>query len=117
MKNLIKISLFSLFAFIYVGTAMATDSADNKISITVVVEAKSTKHLRIYATGFSVNKKGRGALGRSTTKSGPKNAKYSFGFRGIGHDYDCGSAVLKRNSIVLLYMKNHKCMNRVFAKK
>jgi len=117
MKKLIKISLFSLLAFIYVGTAMAAEKSDKKISVTVVVEKKSTKHIRIYATGFSVNKKGRGALGRSATKSGPKNAKYNFGFRGIGHDYDCGSAVLKRNSIVLLYMKNNKCMNKVFAKK
>ena len=114
MKGFVKISLLICFVFACFNTAFARDK--NKIRVTVVVEKKIARKFHVFGTGFSVNNKNRGSLGRSTRKSGPRNAKYTFGFRGTRGDEDCGSAVLKRDSVVLLYFKKNKCTNKVFIK-
>lgn len=107
--------LISLGALIFT-LAVGTTYAANTISVTVVVDKSISSKMRIFGTGFSVNNKSKGSMGSSTTKTGPANAKYDFGFRIAGKDVSCGSAVLRQNSTVLLYFKGNKCVNKVTSK-
>jgi len=116
MKGFVRFGLLALLVLGFSSTTFAKDKT-GKIQVTVMVEKKIGKIYHVFAIGFSVNNKDRGSLGRSTKKSGPANAKYAFGFKGTAGSISCGTAVLKRDSVVLLYFKNKRCINKVFIKK
>ena len=113
--KIMKKILITLFSLIFAWAANAS-YAGKTISVTVVVEKNISSKMRIFGTGFSVNNKSSGSMGSSTTKTGPAGGKYSFGFRIAGKDVSCGTALLKQNSIVLLYFRGNKCVNKVMPK-
>lgn len=80
--------------------------ADPAINVQVQVSAPSS--IRVWATGFSVEGKGRGSLGRSTSKTGPVGSRYFFGIKAEGK-ISCGHATLRKNSIVYLIYNGKIC--------
>ena len=89
----IIIALFSLQAF-----------AEDTISITVKTNEKTAAGI-----GYSVEGKDSGGAGKSYTGRGPKNMKYSFGYRRRGTNIPCGTLTLTKNSNVTLITKGNKC--------
>lgn len=103
--------LISLFGMLIVWAA--SSFAEKAISVTVEVDGKIAKSRTIIATGFSVNGKSHGSLGKRIKKSGPADTTYRFGFRDFKHDVSCGSAVLTKDSTVTLYFSDNQCRNKV----
>ena len=90
------LALFSLQAF-----------AEDTISITVKTTEKSAA-----GVGYFVGGKDSGGAGKSYIGKGPKNMKYSFGYRKDsvkGTNIPCGALTLTKNSNVTLIMKGNKC--------
>ena len=104
---------FSLF----LAFAENSFAATKKITVRVVAAKSVTSKMRVWAIGFSVNKKGRGSLGSDTTKTGPAGGKYSFGFKGPNGGANCGEATLGKDTTVVLHYKGKKCTYKLFFPK
>ena len=90
------LTLFSLQVF-----------AEDTISITVKTNEKTAA-----GVGYSVGGKDSGGAGKSYKGKGPKNKKYSFGYRKNsvdGTNIPCGALTLTKNSSVTLITKGNKC--------
>ena len=107
--------LVGLFGLIiaYAGSSFA----GKMISVSVGVDKQTMKYTHVKDIGFSVDKKSKGSIGHKTTKKGPAGAKYFFGFKGSKGKVSCGSAVLMRDSIVVLNYDGKICTNTIYAKK
>jgi len=108
IKQLMYLALFGLF-IAWAGASYAAKT----ITVTVTVDSKIAKKMTVIGTGFSVNGKSSGGAGKRTTKTGPAGANYSFGFRSYRNDISCGSSVLNKNSMVILYYVGNKCTHKV----
>lgn len=94
----ILITLFSLQAV-----------AKDMITIKVRTNEKTAA-----AIGYTVGGKNSGGAGKSYVGKGPKNKRYSFGYRKnsvTGKDISCGSLTLTRSANVSLITKGKKCMS------
>lgn len=83
-------------------------------TINVQVRVSAPDSIRVWATGFSVNDNGKGSLGRSTSKSGPAGASYSFGIK-AGGKISCGHATLSKDSVVYLVYNGKICRIKKIA--
>lgn len=91
----VTLTLFSLQAF-----------AEDTIKISV-----KTKEATASALGYTVEGKDHGGPGKSYTGKGPKNKKYSFGYRkrAKGTNISCGDLTLTKDSTVNLITKGKSC--------
>ena len=92
----IIVTLFSLQVF-----------AEDAIKITVQTNEKTAAGI-----GYTVGGKKSGGSGKSYVGKGPKNKKYSFGYRKnsiSGANISCGVLTLTEDSNVTLVTKGSKC--------
>jgi len=89
---------------IAIGLLSAQTFAANTITISVSTTEKAATGI-----GYSVDGKEIGGPGKSYTGKGPKNKKYSFGYRKKSADISCGALTLNKNSTVSLVTKGNKC--------
>jgi hypothetical protein len=80
--------------------------AEKVINITV-----KTSDTSAIAIGYSVVGKSTGTVGKSYSGTGPKDKKYSFGYRRQIHGSNiiCGDLTLTKDSVITLVTKNNKC--------
>lgn len=109
---------FAVLAALMITFFASASFAADMIKVTVMVDNSVKKHYNVYALGFSVNGKGQGSLGYSTTKQGPAGGRYSFGFKSLGKNISCGSAVINKSSTVVLSLnKSYQCVSKVYPKR
>ena len=102
IKHCIKIFSFTIISLFSLQTF-----AGDTISITVKTNEKKAAGI-----GYTVGGKESGGSGKSYVGKGPKNKKYSFGYRKNsirGTNISCGSSTLTKDSNVILITKNNKC--------
>lgn len=80
--------------------------AEGTIKVTIKTSETSAS-----ALGYTVEGKESGGPGKSYTGKGPKNKKYSFGYRKKtkGTNISCGSLTLTKDSTVNLITKGKNC--------
>ncbi len=112
MKKMLLI-VFGIFSFFSINSY----ATSKDITVRVTADKSITSKMRVTAIGFEVGGKKKGGLGSGTTKTGPAGGSYSFGIRTKNGDVSCGTAVLKNNATVVLYMKGNSCFNKTFVAK